>query len=319
MGMFKWFSISAGFILFTFIGFLLGVADEKSREKFDFNKFLEEFGAREALRLVQMTDHEQFQEIVGKNMRDLYVTRGWSHYRNGDLETARRLGHQILVEQGTNKSTGDGYYLLGEIESATAQGELSLAYFNKAYMLYNESELPTEMYLASLGRAKAFMRLGRLGESEKAFSIAMAILPKANQEYADIVHYYLLYTELSARTGDYTEGLKMAQLAYDSVKGTAKRESLAEALMTLGLFYTLVGDYERGLAQTLDAERLIHELGDEKKLMYNLVNSILADRCLGSDASPEIEEIENWATMNSDEIILFYLNLAKSHCAGEPE
>lgn len=319
MGMFKWFSISAGFILFTFIGFRFGVANEKNRDKFDFNKFLEEYGAREALRLVQMTEHDEYREIVGKNKRDLYVTRGWSHYRNGDLDTARRLGHQILVEEGTDKYTGDGYYLLGEIESATTQGELSLAYFSKAYALYAESEFPTEMYLAALGRAKALMRLDRLEESEKAFSAALAAHPKANKEYADIVYYYLLFTELSARKGDYAEGLKMAQLAYDSVEGTTKRESLAEAHMTLGLFYTLVGDHERGLAQTLDAERLIHELGDEKKLMYNLVNTVLADRCLGNDASPEIEEIGNWATMNSDETILFYLNLAKSHCTGESE
>jgi len=319
MTIFKWLSISAGFTLFTLIGILLGVDLERRHDKYNFSKFLEEHGAREALEMVKMTEDQKYRGVLDKNRRDLYVIKGWSHYRNGDLETARRFGHKILAEQGTNKYTGDGYYLLGEIESATAQRELSLAYFNEASTLYSEPEMPTEMYLAALGKAKVLMRMGLLKESENAFTVALAMHPMTDKEYADIVYYYLLYTELSARKGDYAKGLKMAQLAFENVKGTAKRESLAEASMTLGLFYTLVGDYERGLAQSLDAERLIHELGDEKKLIYNLVNTVLADLCLGSDASPEIEEIENWATMNHDETILFYLNLAKSHCAGEPE
>ncbi len=88
-------------------------------------------------------------------------------------------------------------------------------------------------------------------------------------------------------------------LAFQAFAIIPHKDGMANSLSDEGFFLILLGEYERGLESTRQAQVIIEEIGDESKGFYNSLNFILFDRCRGQktdDTSFRIESIRELRT-----------------------
>ena len=238
--------------------------------------------------------------------------RAWIEYRANHHEAAAQKALALLGDPRTSAKRGaDCFYLLGEIKAATGFFRVSLGHYTEAHLIYQRLNRPQNLYLTSLGKAKALISMDQLDDAQAELNDALQWQRSAKDSNLGL--YYSLLTALEIRKANYASALQAAMTTASIHEENENNDGLAMALSDVGFLQILLGNTREGLANTRRAEYLAVELGDRGKYVCNLVNYVLDDRLRNREPLPFVlQTIEDWIVRYNDRDLEYYLDLTET-------
>jgi hypothetical protein len=246
-----------------------------------------------------------------KRPRDIYQS-AWLDIRDGAPESAERKAFLLLSREDIDdKFKGDNFYLLGELRAKADEPGISVNYFSLAYDHYFELDHQPGLYQASLGMAKTYILMGETEAGARFLEQALVHFEQSEPGIVSIDNYETWAIRLHSRMGDFHAARLIAERRLDRVMRTENLDDLASAFSDLGFWAALDGDCATGYQYSVRAQKLIQEIDDPRKDLYNSLNFLLLGRC--ENGEPDawlVERITRDVHQEGSPEILRYLDLA---------
>ena len=228
----------------------------------------------------------QLKPQQGMTTKEIYSS-AWIDLRQGKIKDAESKAFTLLAKENLDdKLRGDNFFLLGELRAAAGEPGVSASYFSLAYNQYFDLDHQPGLYLASLGMAKAHILMDDFAEGTHFLNQALDHFDLTEPGKVSIDNYELWAIRLHSREGNFHAARLIAEDRLDRLAGSEKLDDLATAYSDLGFWATLDGDCATGFQYSVRAQRLIRELQDPRKELYNSLNFLLLGRCEGKAPDP---------------------------------
>ncbi len=205
--------------------------------------------------------------------------QAWATYAMGDYSEAERQAIQLIRDRRTPKPVlGNGFFLLGKVQTRTGQFEEGHENLEKAFMIYEQLGKYGNLFKTSCALAEISIALGNADGADHYLEQALRFNDFAN---ANLGGYYHLEAELAFLRGEYQHGLEFSYLSHEAYATANMANNMADALIDIGFYLVLTGRSDEGFETSMAAQELIHKTGDQDKHYYNLVNFIMIRRCEG--------------------------------------
>ncbi len=125
-------------------------------------------------------------------------------------------------------------------------------------------------------------------------------------------YYWELRSRISFGLGFFQDALEASIQSRDEYKKSGDQVRANHALSGIAFFQMLIGEVEKGVANTKIVEDLIYETEDDYKVLsyYNGVNWILAHKCSGQPYKKLEDELKDYIRKKNDTMLLEHLEFA---------
>ena len=234
----------------------------------------------------------------------------WLAFLEGDLEQASRGVYAILAEDDVSSYLrANCFYLLASIQSKTGHYQIAVGYYGEAYEHYGLNRDQANMFNSAVELANAHVELGQhtqadhwLGQARRHFQADRS----GAETIVDLGQFHLVRADLAAAKGDYPTALASALARLVQAEQTGDQAKRPYALGLVGFWYTVNGCPDQGAHYTKVGSEAARALGDERALVFCLVNTVLVAR----DEHQTIAYIRSWADLREDARLAKTLDLA---------
>ncbi len=205
----------------------------------------------------------------------------YSLYAKGELTRANGLVDKMMYQEEwvlDDKTKANCIYLKGMIAKKKGRYPEAVSYFFRAKDLYQRLGLNANLYRVNLVTARVYLTLGDLEMVETILDESLTI---AEQNDINLMSYYRLWSDIAFTNSDWKLALSFSEKAYEEAQITGDVSMVADSLSDMGFYHMLLGNFDDGYEFTVEAQRLILDIGDTDKYYYNLVNLVIFERCSG--------------------------------------
>ena len=243
-----------------------------------------------------------------------YYQSAWIDYRAHNLGKAeKKLGSLLASKDTTVKVGADCHYLLGEIRVLQSQYDEAFREYSQAHGIYLSLGRNENLYLSSLGLAKASIRLQDYDRAKEYLDKSRAYYDvSSRKQKLELGLWFEMRAKLAFYQQDYTAAAGFAREGA-SLFEQNQHSSLAYAYSNLGFFLCLDGALREGFAYTLLAQEKIVATGDRAAHVGNMVNFILYYRSTRLPYQFMIQQVEDFARQTGDLEMQHFLDVALSH------
>ena len=273
-------------------------------------RILRESGPAAALEWFLAEDAQSFQE--NPNIR---FGIAWARFSKGDLIASRDICFQLLETELPESVEGNVYYLLGHIYGRTGEFEAARKAFETAIEVFERIGHESNAVKTRLGLARAAMENGDYEGARR--TLRNTRVDEVDEKSA--AYYYYLHSRMAFLQGNYREALINARLSHQEYLSSGNTNGLADSLSEIGFYLILLGDFEEGFNKTMEAESLIHQIGNTDKHYFNLINFILLRKCEGKSYESMVVSIRDRIAETEDAHLLENLDFALKYDCGAYE
>ena len=234
----------------------------------------------------------------------------WLAYLDGEHERAARGAYAILAEDEiTPHMRGNCFYLLGLIHTKAGKYQVALGHYEGALESYRAIQAHANLYYVAVETANANAALTRYDAADRWLAEAWQHYQadrSHDRKIVDLGQYYLVRGDLAAARGDYLAALEAARASLTEAEQSGDRAMLPYALVLVGFWYDVNGCRELGTHFTEMASVSAAAIGDERALVFCLVNNILQ----APDDHQTVAYIRTWADLKNDAKLIQSLDLA---------
>lgn len=205
----------------------------------------------------------------------------WSRFVNGQLSQSDALSDKILYEEEwevNDSLLAKVYFLKGSIAQERGSETLALKLFDSSASLYEKMGNYQGLFRTNMVLARTYINLGDL---EKAETILQDSLPIAEENDIELGVYYSVKAQIHFSYTEWRDALELDIKAYEAFRSRRDETNMISSLSNIAMNVMLLGDYERGLALTIEAEERALALENPDAVILNRINMIYYQRCLG--------------------------------------
>ena len=244
--------------------------------------------------------------------------KAWTKYAIGHFEEAEQDAYDLIKEPGTPEVTvGNCFFLLAKIKTRTGLYHDARDHYQRSQNIFENLNRTANLYKNHIGVAELALESGDDAEAEYYIQLALETYKEAGMEPWDIHH---LQAELAFRRGDYQRALEYSYRYYSGYKKAGNLGKTADALIDIGFYLLLTGQWEAGFQKTMEAQVLVNKAGDQDKFYFCMINLIMFRRCEGKSYAAIEEALINQIDEKRDQSLQKLLGFALSFpCGAGPE
>ena len=270
----------------------------------------------ELLRRYGLATAKQALPAVPQTAEEIY-NQSWLAYLEGKHDLAAHGIYTLLAEDSVpNYLQGDSYYLLGLIDTQKGQYQQGVGHYLQAYETYLLDTASARLYIVGIEIANSYVALDSYEHAETWLVSAFDHYQNdraAGKKVQDIWQYYLVKLEIAAARENYGEALIYAMAGLEETVNTKNRAMFPYAYSQVGFWYGVNGCPELAAYYTDLANGAYLGTGDDRPLVFNMINSLLLQRQWGYSIKPRsVTAIRSWAQEREDQKVENVLNLALS-------
>ncbi len=233
--------------------------------------------------------------------------RAYGLYSSGNFEEAFRITNSLMSVKAEPKLRGDVYYLAAELARRSHQDN-TLELYQDAVTNYLEVNAFNSIHLAYTSMAKFLIDLDDPSLAVNHLDFAKT-LPATKPNLA---YFHEVESELYFKVGNYQQALNASKMSLNYYEGV-DINGTARMLSNVGFYEMLLGNFEKGLAKTVESEVIILKTGKMKLYFYNKLNLMLFLKCSGFSHHSVEGTIKDYAENERDLVLEGYLAFLENY------